>query len=222
MEQKFKKLLEKTKALENDPLFKSFEGALFKESAWYFHFLERSPAVITTNHKAVQPPIPQEESLVIPEKKYLLPPLCEVVFVGDSYSGEGDDLLGRMIGAMNLQVGEFHRLLFNPGLEKIVNLESNLLHPSSETLELLNFIQEKRPRYVVSLGAVVSGILLGRQEKLSAIRGQFFEKQIGDVEFEFMPVFHPDFLVINPNMKRTAWIDLQKVMERVGKKRSTL
>ena len=51
----------------------------------------------------------------------------------------------------------------------------------------------------------------------SNIHGQFFEKQYGDTAFSLMPVFHPDFLVINPNMKRTAWADLQKVMERVGK-----
>ena len=32
-----------------------------------------------------------------------------------------------------------------------------------------------------------------------------------------VPIFHPDFLKINPKMKRTAWDDLQKVMRMIGK-----
>ncbi|MGZ3809592.1 MAG: hypothetical protein ACXVCE_16030, partial [Bacteriovorax sp.] len=38
MEQKFKKLLQKNRAQmgQKDPLFKTFEGALFENSAWFF------------------------------------------------------------------------------------------------------------------------------------------------------------------------------------------
>ena len=44
MEQQFKKILQKTKALngQNDPLFKTFEGALFQDSAWFFHFQDET------------------------------------------------------------------------------------------------------------------------------------------------------------------------------------
>ena len=102
-------------------------------------------------------------------------------------------------------------------LEEIVELTKNLENPEIATQKLFDIILEKRPKVVVSLGATVTNILLGKREKLSTIHGQFFEKRQGECNFSLMPIFHPDFLIINPNMKRTAWIDLQKVMERIGK-----
>jgi DNA polymerase len=143
-----------------------------------------------------------------------------VLFVGDSFTA-GDDLLGKMIVAMKLRPGEFNRVAFNEKLEDVNDLAANLTVPSTETVELLEQIIKFKPNIVVSLGATVTNILLGKREKLSGIHGQFFEKSFSlnneSYTYQLMPIFHPDFLVINPNMKRTAWIDLQKVMERVGK-----
>lgn len=211
MEQLFIKLLQKTKAQkeQKDPFFKSFEGALFQDSSWFFHFQDQEiPVAIHSEPAQIMQAIePIEESEA----------LSEVLFVGDTYQGEGDDLLGKMISAMKLADGEFYRFKMNEDLEEVSDLVKNMEVPSLSTLELLAFVREKRPRIVVSLGATVTNILLGRREKMSTIHGQFFEKQIDECRYSLMPIFHPDFLVINPNMKRTAWIDLQKVMERIGK-----
>jgi len=118
---------------------------------------------------------------------------------------------------MKLEGNEFYRFKMDEALEEVADLAANLEKPNHATQNLLNIILEKRPRIVVSLGATVTNILLGRREKLSTIHGQFFDKAIDQCNYSLMPLFHPDFLIINPNMKRTAWIDLQKVMERVGK-----
>lgn len=204
MEQKFKKILQKTKALreQKDPLFKSFEGALFLNSAWFFHFQD---SVIPLIERVHSPP------------EAILNPLCEVLFLGDSFNGQGDDLLGKMISAMKLSGDEFYRYPMDEELDDVADLAKNLEDPSPATKKLLNIILEKRPKMVVSLGATVTNILLGKREKLSTIHGQFFEKREGPCVYSLMPIFHPDFLIINPNMKRTAWIDLQKVMEHIGK-----
>ena len=203
MEQQFKKLLQKTKAQkeQKDPLFKSFEGALFQNSAWFFQFQDNEIPLIE------RAPSPMEKN----------PSISEVLFVGDSFAGEGDDLLGKMIMAMKLTGLEFHRHQMQEELDEIVDLAKNLEDPSLATQKLLNIILEKRPKVVVSLGATVTNILLGKREKLSTIHGQFFEKQQGPCVYSLMPIFHPDFLIINPNMKRTAWVDLQKVMAKIGK-----
>ena len=219
MEHQFKKLLQKTKAQkeQKDPLFKSFEGALFQNTAWFFHFqdhafplVEREPSPIP-----ISIPLPAITNLETPEviNHYL----SEVLFVGDTYKAEGDDLLGKMIGAMKLTGTEFYRHPMDEVLEEISELTKNLENPEIATQKLFEIILEKRPKVVVSLGATVTNILLGKREKLSTIHGQFFEKRQGECNFSLMPIFHPDFLIINPNMKRTAWIDLQKVMERIGK-----
>lgn len=220
MNDQFKKINEKTKAFieGKDPLARSFPGALFKDSSWVFAFdpsidLEKSTETPPAASAASRPPTEKEKSAIELNKKNL----SLVLFVGDTFQGEGEDLLGKMIQAMKLRPGEFNRVSFNEKLEDIENLSENLISPTKETKELFEQIEKYRPAYVVSLGATVTNILLGKREKLSGIHGQFFDKVAGSHHYHLMPLFHPEFLIINPNMKRTAWIDLQKVMERVGK-----
>ena len=215
MEQKFKKLLQKSKALNEDLLFRSFEGALFKESAWFFHFQENPPLVVAQDDREIKVASPARPAVTAATNE--IDYAMEVLFVGDSFRGEGEDLLAKMIEAMKLKGQEFSRLLFDEGLENVQDLSLNLESPNEATQNLREAILKFRPKIVVSLGAVTTNILLGRREKLSAIHGQFIPVTILDFEFLMIPIFHPDFLTINPNMKRTAWIDLQKVMERVGK-----
>lgn len=212
MEHQFKKILQKTKAQkeQKDPLFKTFEGALFENSSWFFHFQDHAFPIEETSN---QPQV--EKKLQVAATG--LSPLMEVLFVGDTYNGEGDDLLGKMIIAMKLENEDFYRHQMDEELESITDLVANLESPSRATQDILKLIEEKRPKIVVTLGATITNILLGKREKLSSIHGQFFEKQEGACFYSLMPIFHPDFLQINPNMKRTAWIDLQKVMERIGK-----
>lgn len=213
MEDSFKKIREKTKAFKEgrEPFAHTFEGALFKDANWPFIF-QGMPEVSSAREV-----LPEAERSI---KKSAHKSL--VLFVGDTYSNqESEDLLGKMIKAMKLEGSEFYRLKFNESLESAENLAQNLEAPSLETLEIFKVIKEKDPQIVVSLGATVTNVLLGRREKLSSIHGQFFTQTIklaeGELSYELMPIFHPDFLLINPNMKRTAWIDLQKVMELVGK-----
>ena len=207
MEQKFIKIIQKTKAQKNqdDPFFNSFEGALFKETAWFFHFQNHNIPVVKRTELPLE--ISTTDRL----------PLKEVLFVGDTFQNEGDDLLGKMIFAMKLNNSEFYRFKMDEDLDSVDDLVKNLESPTPATQKLLAIILEIRPRIVVSLGATVTNILLGKREKMSTIHGQFFERKTSGCDYALMPIFHPDFLVINPNMKRTAWIDLQKVMERIGK-----
>ncbi len=78
---------------------------------------------------------------------------------------------------------------------------------------LFREIQIFHPLLIVPLGALATAVLLGRREKLSACHGKFFEFQSEDGKrFPFMPLFHPDFLLGNPHMKKASWLDLQKVI----------
>jgi DNA polymerase len=220
MEQNFKKLLQLSKANNPslNPLMKTFEGALFQDSAWFFDSETDPIAVLGRGAvEIVAEAVTEAVTKTVSKSTASSDLLCEVVFLGDSHKGEGEDLLGRMITAMKLSGDEFFRYHLNEELENITDLAGNLENPDQATCELFKFIEAKRPKVVVSLGATITNILLGKREKLSGIHGQFFEKTIGECTFSLMPVFHPEFLLINPNMKRTAWIDLQKVMERIGK-----
>jgi hypothetical protein len=188
MEIRFKNILKKTKAIENGlhPIAKTFEGALFSESGCYLALEGKE-----VTEPAVIPPVKASNSL------------CDVLFLGDTFDGTGEDLLQKMIQAMQLGPGAVKRVAFD---------ENN---DSKQKLE--NIILDTRPKVVVSLGAIVTNILLERKEKLSTIHGQLIDKEINNWNYLLMPIFHPEFLLINPNMKRTAWNDLQKIMEFLKK-----
>ncbi len=231
MDQNFKKIIQKTKAWNQgvEPLSQTFEGALFKDSPWPFIFDESVSVEEQSPVKKEVKSAPQAAVAATSASPKAAPAIIEkkdalslVLFVGDTYvESSGEDLLGKMIQAMKLKPNEVNRVAFKEALDDVNNLEENLLNPTPETIDLFEQIKKFKPHIVVSLGATVTNILLGKREKLSGIHGQFFDKSLssenGNFSYQIMPIFHPDFLIINPNMKRTAWIDLQKVMERVGK-----
>jgi hypothetical protein len=235
MEQKFKNLNRNIKALKRGamPLSQTFEFDLFKESSWYFAFNEQELNKETSIHQSInnESQTPAKEASLLPEQK--APEMKEsrahfgkaVVFVGDNFledkESQREDLLGKMISAMKLTDQEFTRIAFDKNLEDIEDLSANLKTPHESTLKLWQDILDHKPQYLVSLGATLTNILLGKREKLSVIHGQFIEITItidsNSHTCQLVPIFHPEFLLINPNMKRTAWIDLQKVMEKLGK-----
>ncbi len=122
---------------------------------------------------------------------------------------DNSELLGKMIIPMKLEEGEFVR--------------SSLVGKTDEEVlqNLLSEIYLLKPKVVISLGAVSTNFLYGKKEKLSKIHGNEIERVIekGEelINFTLFPIFHPDLLEINPSMKRTAWMDLQKVMKFLGK-----
>ena len=75
------------------------------------------------------------------------------------------------------------------------------------------------PKFVISLGAVATHKLMNKKVRLTLVQGEFFsylvEYQGQNKEFLFMPLFHPEYLLINPNMKRKTWNGMQKLMERL-------
>lgn len=129
--------------------------------------------------------------------------ISEVEFPPHNFLALDTDLLGKMIIAMKLENGRFVR--------------SSILGPKKVAIE--NFAKEVslfRPKIVITLGASALNLVLGRKERLSSIHGEFFASKVetdkGSIDFQIVPLFHPEFLEINPSMKRTAWIDMQKVM----------
>jgi len=130
----------------------------------------------------------------------------KVLFLGDTtsaeinYTADNSEMLGRMILAMNLKEGSFARINGDSGTDAFEE------------------IAKLRPEVIVSLGAKATNLLLGRKEKLTSVHGKEFKNTLefdsGEkIDFTVIPVFHPDYLEINPSMKRSAWGDLQKVLE---------
>lgn len=159
----------------------------------------------------------------------------DVLFVGDSHQGDQDekevDLLAKMIAAMKIPLDKVGRL---PLLEK----PSDLSLPAI----IYSVLITRPKVIISLGAKATHVLMAGKKERLARIHGKFYSLSMSlgnlqtvsseqssefvnfihnleqssevsqKVETKLVPLFHPDFLVINPNMKAAAWSDLQKVM----------
>lgn len=68
------------------------------------------------------------------------------------------------------------------------------------------------PKVVVALGRVAAQALLADTTPITRMRGTWRVYE----GVALMPTFHPAYLLRNPNEKRVAWEDLQKVMAKLA------
>jgi DNA polymerase len=71
------------------------------------------------------------------------------------------------------------------------------------------------PKVIVTLGAVPARVLLGTNEPITRIRGQWrsYAPQ-GDPVLhptKLLPTFHPAALLRNPNLKKDVWTDMKNL-----------
>jgi uracil-DNA glycosylase family 4 len=111
----------------------------------------------------------------------------------------------RMIRAMNLQNDQ---ILVYP-------IESANGFLDQDILKIVEFFKVD---IVVTLGAKAANKILNTNGRLTAIHGQFFNKKASsNYEFQVVPLFHPSIIETNQNMKKTAWVDMQKIMKLLEK-----
>ena len=132
----------------------------------------------------------------------------ECLFIGEKFQGQDYyQLLDRIIAFMG-EKDFCNRQIFID-----MNLEQD-----QEYLKVQSQIWDMNPKVIVLLGAGITNIFLKKKEKLSRIHGKCFEVQFSKDDgkkksYSCFPIFHLNLLRINPNMKRSAWIDLKKIKE---------
>ncbi len=208
----FSKLRDSQKEFAKAPFY---AHALFAEVPWY-------PAAQEWALEAAEAPQERRAAIPTPEAVKQAPrPVKQgvrLLVVGDyprpNGNTEVEELLTKMLGAMKLRPDQIARTLAlsAEGADQAA-LEDAQMRLYAE-------IRKHSPEVVVSLGALATNLLLGRQERLSQVHGQILPREVlaedGPLNFALVPLFHPEFLLINPNMKRTAWIDMQKIMVHLG------
>ena len=87
----------------------------------------------------------------------------------------------------------------------------------SDCSNFLNYFEHFNPEYVFILGA--------RPLKFFGIKGEALHGSWKSLEIEHksqtinvVPLFHPEYLLINPNMKRKVWNDLQEIIKKLHQK----
>ena len=140
------------------------------------------------------------------------------VFLGeipqDFKAEQKDDLLSKMIGAMDcFAEGEAVRILFS----------KEGFDPEQVWPEIASDLLHLRPKVLITMGVRATNMALQRKERLSQIHGQkmplhLTPAQGANLSLNCFPIFHPDILQINPNMKRSVWIDLQNIAHHLRAK----
>lgn len=136
----------------------------------------------------------------------------DIFFLGEYDTQEQSLLLGNMIKAMKLEDQSIARY----------PLPKDDLDNEFWSERIAAHLYLMRPKVLVCLGAQATNLITRKKERLSQVHGKFvtlkfiFSDEL-DFSVQLFPIFHPEFLIINPNMKRTAWIDLQKIMEFFSK-----
>jgi uracil-DNA glycosylase family 4 len=84
---------------------------------------------------------------------------------------------------------------------------------ANEIMSIANFF---KPAVIITLGAKAAQKILKVNDRLNSLHGEFFSRtlQKGDT-FQVVPLYHPSIIETNQNMKKTAWTDMQKIMEHL-------
>ncbi|MCL2179070.1 MAG: uracil-DNA glycosylase [Proteobacteria bacterium] len=150
-------------------------------------------------------------------------PQAELVFVGEGpgadedvqgipFVGRAGQLLTKMIEAMHFSRNEVY-------ICNVVKCRPpNNRNPEPDEIEACQgFLKAQLaaigPKVLVALGKFAVHTLLAESTPITKLRGRWREYE----GIPLMPTYHPAYLLRNPAEKKNVWLDLQSVMQRLGK-----
>lgn len=149
-------------------------------------------------------------------------PAVRIMFIGEG-PGRDEDLQGRPFVGRSGEL--LTRMIRAIGLEReqvyICNVvkcrpPQNRNPEPDEAAACLNHLRAQfalvRPNIVVLLGKVACRYTLNEEISVMRQHGQWFERK----GVYFMPTFHPSFLLRDPDKKRLAWDDFQKIRDKLN------
>jgi uracil-DNA glycosylase family 4 len=154
-------------------------------------------------------------------------PQAEIMLVGEApgadedrqglpFVGVSGQLLDRMMAAIGYDRTTFYitNVCFwrPPGNRKPTEAELAAQQPF-----VLRHIELVRPKVLVLVGGSSAQMLLGTTEGITRLRGKWFDYRSDglDQPIPALPIFHPAYLLRQPELKREAWRDLLKLRVRL-------
>lgn len=149
-------------------------------------------------------------------------PNAEIMFIGEApgadedeqgepFVGRAGQLLTNMIKAMGISREDVY--IANvikcrpPGNRTPEPAECAVCSPF-----LLKQVDAIKPKAIVALGAVAAKTLLGVNQTMAEMRGQWHDFR----GYPLAVTYHPAYLLRDPRQKVHTWHDLQMVMKRLG------
>ena len=127
---------------------------------------------------------------------------------GSRSSGRAGQLLNKMLAAIDLKREE----VYICNVLKCRPPENRAPQPE-EVEQCLPYLEQQialiRPSLICALGLSAMQALLGTKASMTSMRGRMFEFR----GVPLVPTYHPAALLRNPNLKREAWVDLQRIRD---------
>jgi len=129
---------------------------------------------------------------------------------GVPFCGDSGEMLTAMLKGINL-TREIDYYVTNvifwrpPGNRRPTTEELAICRPFVEKhLQLFN------PKIIILVGATAMSAIIGDNESISKIRGQFldYSPQFLKNKTKLFTIFHPSFLMRQPSKKRITWLDM--------------
>jgi uracil-DNA glycosylase family 4 len=167
------------------------------------------------------------------EQRFIASPIeskeIKVLFVSDSFittvPEEVDQSVKQLMTCFDRSTSElFLRMIKAMGLDDNSFLLSAIKFDQlGEEIDYFETLKSEvlffKPKLIITLGAQATNTVLKLKSRLKDIHGQFYDLKIksdtSEETFEVMPLFSPTLLQTAPNMKKTAWKDMQKAMSKL-------
>ena len=153
-------------------------------------------------------------------------PQAEVLIVGEGPGAEEDERGQPFVGKAGRLLD---RMLAEAGLDGRVSITNtvfwrppgNRTPTPAEQATCAPFVERAfallKPKAVLLVGAASSKFILGTDEGILKLRGQWREWRLGEggVSAPALPTLHPAFLLRQPLAKRQAWADMLSLAARL-------
>lgn len=136
---------------------------------------------------------------------------------GIPFCGDSGEMLSGMLQGINLsRQNDYYitNVIFwrPPGNRRPTDEELAICRPFVQ-----RHIQLFNPKLIILVGATAMNAMIDAKETISNIRGKFLKIKPDYLDHEviFLTIFHPSFLMRQPQKKKIAWLDMQKINELI-------
>ena len=134
--------------------------------------------------------------------------------IGKPFVGDAGSLLNKMLNAINIKRENVY-------ITNVVNYRppNNRKPETSEIQRYAEFLKEHivliNPKILILMGSTAMEALLGNKDKISNIRGKWFDILINNFSYKTIVTFHPAYLLRQPEQKKYSWEDLKQIKKKI-------
>jgi len=80
---------------------------------------------------------------------------------------------------------------------------------------LLKNSWDLQTNHLFLMGAGCTKIILDTKDRISNLNGKLFVKEIAQMNFTLIPLYHPEFMALNINLKKIVWEILPETLKQI-------